>query len=306
MVRLQVLYNGTTGATTLYNARLLLQHTWHWNGSACSREGMALGDEPNQVNNGQTVDTTNGVVRRKRGRPRKHPLPDAAGTSKIAKNTGVRDNGIATVPTNNKKKQAGESGPNEALFHQSCTDELLESLLEESPTIPLGTSINGNQGKNYSLNKQHVSLAMNNAPSYSLQHMQREIYRGLNLETDGEPFPRSEEETGRENQQRAGGQNEPQLEGKGAARPAGVDFIGNLQEYQKQSRCQDDITRRQISNKNETSQHPVDSSSSKLTSAVNHLKAVLWQVSTSKSTACNGLVATGKPSNLRRKNSILT
>lgn len=267
---------------------------------------MAQGDGPSQVNDGQTKDITNGVVRRKRGRPRKHPLPDVAGTSKVAKNTGTRDDGKETGPTTKKKKQAGGSGPGETLFHQSCTDELLESLLEESPTIPLGTNINGNQAKNYNLNEQQVYQTVNNGPRNRLQLMQRETARGFTPDTYGEPLLRRGEKTGRESQQCGGGQNEPQLAGKGAARPADVEYLSSLQEHPKQNFYQGDVISQQTPNKSKTNRHPVEIGSSKLALSVNHLKMTLLKVCASNTAASNKLVPTGKLSFRRRKNGLLT
>eukprot|EP00236_Picocystis_salinarum_P000749 CAMPEP_0183828724 /NCGR_PEP_ID=MMETSP0807_2-20130328/2942_1 /TAXON_ID=88271 /ORGANISM="Picocystis salinarum, Strain CCMP1897" /LENGTH=555 /DNA_ID=CAMNT_0026073925 /DNA_START=24 /DNA_END=1691 /DNA_ORIENTATION=- len=238
---------------------------------------MAQGDGRSQVKGGQTKDISNGVVRRKRGRPRKHPLPDAAGTSKVAKNTGTRDNEKAAGPTTTKKQQAGGNGLGETLLHQSCTDELLESLLEESPTIPLGTRINGNQAPSYSLNEQQVYQTMDNGPRNRLQRMQRDAARGFTPDTNGEPSLRRGGETGRESQQCAGGQNEPQLAGKGAARPADVEYLSSLQENPKQSFYQGDVISQQTQNKNQTNRHPVASHSSKLALSVNHLKMTLLQ-----------------------------
>lgn len=245
---------------------------------------MALGDEPSLVNHGQTKDITNGVVRRKRGRPRKHPLPDPAGTSKVAKTTGARDNGKATVPTTNTKQQAGGSGPDETLLHQTCTDELLESLLEESPTIPLNTRVEGNKVKNYNLNEQQISLTTSNGPRNGLQPMQRDTYGDFSPKTNGDLLLQRGEETGRESQHCIRGQNEPRRFGKGAARLEKVDFISNLQQYRKQILCQGDIISGQVLNNNESSRHPVESGSSKLAAAVNHLKMMLWQVRASNCT----------------------
>eukprot|EP00963_Diacronema_lutheri_P000999 scaffold64_cov338-Pavlova_lutheri.AAC.57 len=252
---------------------------------------MAPDGGPTLLEEGKAKDTTNGVVRRGRGRPRKYPLPDATGTAKDAgKNTGANKREKTDVPGTKRRRRAEGDAGGKPTFHITCTDELLNSLLEESPTIPLTTNAHGQHPSSNDVNRQRLLRCLSDHPSKGLQTIQRDTSKEFAPDNGAEPCPTREGTQRYADSQHAKAQQLPNGNPKIAVTMAEVDLLGGFQEGSNEHFWQDSATHRRAQEQNSMEKKTAGKERNTLALAVDHLRSMLQQVSATSHAVANALV----------------